>query len=43
MWKTIVNYIPEWTAFVQAFIVFIVPYGIYKVFEWIQREEEGEV
>jgi len=42
MWKSIVSYLPEWPVFIQAFMVFGIPYIIYKLFSGIRNSEEGE-
>ncbi|WP_301539284.1 hypothetical protein [Bacillus sp. WMMC1349] len=41
MWKTILSYLPDWVIIMQAFLTFLVPYGISKVFHWM-RAPEGE-
>ncbi|PET69485.1 hypothetical protein CN533_23110 [Priestia megaterium] len=40
MWKSIVSYLPEWPVFIQAFMVFVIPYIISKLFSWIRNSEE---
>ncbi|GED18230.1 hypothetical protein AMI01nite_62210 [Aneurinibacillus migulanus] len=40
MWRSIVSYLPGWKVFVQAFIVFFVPYVISRFFEWVRTSEE---
>ncbi|PFA21627.1 hypothetical protein CN373_12435 [Bacillus cereus] len=40
MWKTLVSYLPDWKVFVQAFIVFFVPYVISRIFSWIRTLEK---
>ncbi|WP_425388169.1 hypothetical protein [Ectobacillus panaciterrae] len=40
MWKTMVSYLPDWKVFMQALIVFFIPYVIAKFFSWIRTSEE---
>ncbi|MDQ0247363.1 spore germination protein [Bacillus fengqiuensis] len=40
MWKTMVSYLPDWQVFMQAVIVFFVPYVISRFFKWISKLEE---
>jgi len=40
MWKTIVSYLPEWQVFIQAFIVFVVPYLISKLFNLLRTSKD---
>ncbi|WP_257064530.1 hypothetical protein [Priestia megaterium] len=40
MWNSIVSYLPEWPVFLQAFMVFVIPYTIYKLFSGIRNSEE---
>ncbi|PGY07939.1 hypothetical protein COE25_21560 [Bacillus sp. AFS031507] len=39
MWNSIVSYLPDWKVFIQAFIVFFIPYMIFRFFNWIRKEE----
>ncbi|WP_282434283.1 hypothetical protein [Bacillus sp. DNRA2] len=40
MMETIVRYFPNWTVFVQAFIVFFIPYLCSSIFSSIQNSEK---
>ncbi|MGE7687404.1 hypothetical protein [Peribacillus simplex] len=40
MWKTIVFYLPEWQVFIQAFIAFVIPYSIGKLFNWLRNSKD---
>jgi len=40
MWKTIVSYLPEWQVFIQAFIVFVIPYLISKLFNLLHTSKD---
>ncbi|BAH41268.1 hypothetical protein ABE237_29145 [Brevibacillus formosus] len=40
MWKTIVSNLPAWPVFIQAAVVFLVPYAISRLFHWIRTTEE---
>lgn len=35
MWSTIVSYVPDWSIWIQAFLVFIIPIGITLSTRWI--------
>lgn len=35
MWSTIVSYVPDWSIWIQAFLVFIIPIGITLSMRWI--------
>ncbi len=35
MWSTIVSYVPDWTIWIQAFLVLIIPIGITVTMRWI--------
>ncbi|MCL1695102.1 spore germination protein [Lysinibacillus sp. BPa_S21] len=46
MWGKILSYIPEWKVFMQGFIVFFIPYIIFKLFNGIvskQKTHEDEM
>jgi hypothetical protein len=36
MWEKMIEYIPSLDTLFGAIVVFIVPYGISKFFEWIR-------
>lgn len=40
MWNAIYSYMPGWTVYLQAAIAFIVPFAIFKLFQWIRDKEE---
>ncbi|MGE7861490.1 hypothetical protein ACQKOA_10555 [Bacillus mobilis] len=40
MWETIIVYFPKWKIFLQAFIVFVIPYVVSKFFSWIRQLEK---
>ncbi|MFC5649393.1 hypothetical protein ACFPYJ_09660 [Paenibacillus solisilvae] len=40
MWRTIFSYIPNGMVCMQAAITFIVPFMIFKFFQWIRNAEE---
>lgn len=35
MWSTIASYVPDWSIWIQAFLVFIIPIGITLSMRWI--------
>ncbi|WP_275296735.1 hypothetical protein [Brevibacillus choshinensis] len=40
MWKAALSVLPDWTVFVQAFIVILVPYLITRFIKWIHTSLE---
>jgi Na+/H+-dicarboxylate symporter len=40
MWKLVVSYLPEGPVFIQAVLVFFIPYIIYKLLSGIRNSEE---
>lgn len=40
MWEKILSYIPEWKVFMQGFIVFFIPYIIFKLFNGLVSEQK---
>ncbi len=40
MWKNIISYLPDWTVFVQGFIVFLVPFVISEIVAWIRTSKD---
>ena len=40
MWEKILSYIPEWKVFMQGFIVFFIPYIIFKLFNGIASKQK---
>lgn len=43
MWGKVVSYIPEWGVFLQGFLVFLIPYILYKLFNGLilHRKKNG--
>lgn len=39
MWEKIISYIPEWKVFMQGFIVFFIPYIIFKLFNGLVSKQ----
>ena len=35
-----VSYLPDWKVFVQAFILFLIPYTISRFFHWVRMSEK---
>lgn len=40
MWNIITSYLPDWKVFVQAFILFLIPYAISRFFHWVRMSEK---
>lgn len=40
MWKAVVDYLPDWKVFIQAFITFLIPFTISRLFSWIRSSKE---
>ncbi|HWL26522.1 MAG TPA: hypothetical protein VNR38_22665 [Ureibacillus sp.] len=40
MEKSMVSYLPEWQVFMQALMVFFIPYIISRLFNWTRTSEE---
>ncbi|WP_338259332.1 hypothetical protein, partial [Bacillus anthracis] len=40
MWNIITAYLPDWKVFVQAFILFLIPYTISRFFHWVRMSEK---
>ncbi|PEJ07904.1 hypothetical protein CN684_13745 [Bacillus wiedmannii] len=40
MWNIITSYLPDWKVFVQAFILFLIPYTILRFFHWVRMSEK---
>ncbi|MDN3018410.1 hypothetical protein PH210_19705 [Paenibacillus sp. BSR1-1] len=43
MWKAVVDYLPDWEVFIQAFITFLIPFTISRLFRWISSSKERYV
>lgn len=44
MWKSVMNYLPEWKIYIQALITFLIPFSISRLFNWIRSfKEEYEI
>ncbi len=40
LFKKIISFIPEYPIFIQAFVTFIVPVGLWKFFKWVHFMEK---
>lgn len=40
MWKLLSNTLPDFTIWIQAIVVFLVPFLISRVFSWIRTFED---
>lgn len=43
MWKTIVSFLPDWQVFMQAFIIFFIPYLFSRLFNYIRERPHQSV
>ncbi|WP_275898296.1 hypothetical protein [Peribacillus alkalitolerans] len=40
MFKKILYFIPDYIVFIQTAVVFLVPYGLTKLFKWVHSIEK---
>jgi hypothetical protein len=40
MWKAVVSYLPDWKVLMQGVIVFLVPFGISRLFNLIRTSKD---
>ncbi|WP_281365160.1 hypothetical protein [Paenibacillus foliorum] len=40
MWAKVISILPDWEVWMQAFIAFIIPYGISSLFNRIRTSEK---